>query len=134
MISSIKIKINHSWKFWRNWNVPLVLLGRSWWAGFNGIYLLRWGFRMWEILIFKRFLSLKIQINSQKIRFWKEKSVEDVVTLECLPFNSSRRNCDVSKHSIQVEGIVMCLWCLRVRFSGIYVLMSSHLGQWHRPH
>jgi hypothetical protein len=27
--------------------------------------------------------------------FWKEKSVQDVVTLECLPFNSTRRNCDV---------------------------------------
>jgi hypothetical protein len=25
----------------------------------------------------------------QKIRFWKEKSVESVVTLEGLPFNSS---------------------------------------------
>jgi hypothetical protein len=24
-----------------------------------------------------------------KTRFWKGKSVEDVVTLECLPFNSS---------------------------------------------
>jgi hypothetical protein len=33
--------------------------------------------------------------NFQKIRFWKENSVEDVVTLECLPFNSSIRNCDV---------------------------------------
>jgi hypothetical protein len=31
----------------------------------------------------------------EKIRFWKEKSVEDMVTVECLPFNSSRRNCDV---------------------------------------
>ncbi len=30
----------------------------------------------------------------QKTRFWKEKSVEDMVTLECLPFNSSRRNCE----------------------------------------
>jgi hypothetical protein len=30
----------------------------------------------------------------QKTKFWKEKSVEDAVTLECLPFNSSRRNCD----------------------------------------
>jgi hypothetical protein len=30
-----------------------------------------------------------------KTRFWKEKLVEDVVTLECLPFNSSKRNCDV---------------------------------------
>jgi len=25
----------------------------------------------------------------QKTRFWKEKSVEDIVTLEGLPFNSS---------------------------------------------
>jgi len=61
--------------------VPLVLLERSWGAGFNGIYLVRFGFRMWEILIFKWFLQLKIQINSQKTRFWKEKSVEDLVTL-----------------------------------------------------
>jgi hypothetical protein len=29
VISSLKIKLNHSWKFWRNWNVPLVLLERS---------------------------------------------------------------------------------------------------------
>jgi hypothetical protein len=43
-----------------------MLLERSWWAGFNGIYLVRFGFRMWEILIFKWFLPLKIQINSQK--------------------------------------------------------------------
>jgi hypothetical protein len=34
---------------------------------------------MWEILIFKWFLPLKIQINSKKPGF--EKSVEDVVTL-----------------------------------------------------
>jgi hypothetical protein len=31
----------------------------------------------------------------QKTRFWKEKSVEHVITLECPPFNSSKRNCDV---------------------------------------
>jgi hypothetical protein len=38
---------------------------------------------MWEILIFlKRFLSLKIQINSQKPGFGrKKKSVEDMLTL-----------------------------------------------------
>ncbi len=29
MISSLKIKLNHSWRFGRNWNVPLVLLERS---------------------------------------------------------------------------------------------------------
>ncbi len=51
MISSLKIKLNRSWKFQRNWNVPLILLERSWWAGFNGIYLVRFGFKMWEILI-----------------------------------------------------------------------------------
>jgi hypothetical protein len=26
-----------------------------------------------------------------KIRFWKEKSVEDVVTLECVPFKSKKK-------------------------------------------
>jgi hypothetical protein len=37
------------------------------WAGFNGIYVIRFGFRMWEILSFKWFLlPLKIQINSKK--------------------------------------------------------------------
>jgi hypothetical protein len=82
MISSLKIKLNCSWKFWRNWNVPLVLLERSWWAGFNGIYLVRFGFRMWEMLIFNWFVLLKIQINSKKTRFFGRKnSVEDVVTL-----------------------------------------------------
>ncbi len=38
--------------------MPLVLLERSWWAEFNGIYLIMFGFKMWE-----------------------EKSVEDVITL-----------------------------------------------------
>jgi hypothetical protein len=69
MIFSLKIKLNGSWKFWRNWNVPLVLLKRSWWARFNEIYLVIFGYRMWEILIFKWFLILKIQINSKKLGF-----------------------------------------------------------------
>ncbi len=72
MISSLKIKLNCRWKFWRNWNVPLVLSKRSWWAGSNGIYLIRFGFRMWEILIFKWFLSQKIQINSKKPGFGRK--------------------------------------------------------------
>jgi hypothetical protein len=33
--------------------------------------------------------AAEIQTNSKQNRFWKEKSVEDVVTLEGLPFNSS---------------------------------------------
>jgi hypothetical protein len=69
MIFSLKIKLNCSKKIPRNWNVPLMLLERSWWAAFNGIYLVRFGFRMWEILIFNGFLPLKIQINSQKPGF-----------------------------------------------------------------
>jgi len=72
MIFSLKIELSRSWIFLRNWNVPLVLLERSWWAGFNGIYLVRFGFRMWEILIFKWFLPLKIQINSQKPGFGRK--------------------------------------------------------------
>jgi hypothetical protein len=36
---------------------------------------------MWEILIFKWFLRLKIQINSKKPGSGKEKSVDHVVTL-----------------------------------------------------
>jgi len=79
MIFSLIIKVN-SWKFQRNWNVLLVWLERSWWAGFNGIYLVRLDSecgRSW-------FLSVFVAENSnkfQKTRFWKEKSVENVVTL-----------------------------------------------------
>ncbi len=61
MISSLRIELNHNWTFRRNWNVSLVLLERFWWAGFNGIYCVRFGFRMWEILKFKWFFMLKIQ-------------------------------------------------------------------------
>jgi hypothetical protein len=59
MIFSLKTKLNGSGKFRRNWNVQLVFLETSWWAGFNGIYLIRFGFKMWEILILKWFLLLK---------------------------------------------------------------------------
>jgi hypothetical protein len=67
-----EIKSNCSWKFRRNLNVALVLLERSWWAGFNGINLVRFGFRMWETLIFKWFLPLKIQINFKKPGFGRK--------------------------------------------------------------
>jgi hypothetical protein len=56
MIFSLKIKLSRSWNFWRNWNVPWVLLERSWWTGFNEVYLIKFGFRMWEILIFQWFI------------------------------------------------------------------------------
>ncbi len=72
MIFSLKIKSNHSWIFWRNWNVPLMFLERSWCESFNGIYLVRFGFRMWDMLGFKWFLPLKIQINFEKPGFGKK--------------------------------------------------------------
>jgi hypothetical protein len=38
---------------------------------------------------FKVIFATENSNKFQKIRFWKEKSVENVVTLEGLPFNSS---------------------------------------------
>ncbi len=63
MIFSLKTKLNCSENFRRNWNVHFVFLERSWWIGFNGIYLVRFGFKMWEILILKWFLLLKISMT-----------------------------------------------------------------------
>jgi hypothetical protein len=45
------------------------VVGKILMRGFNKIYLVRFGFRMWEILIFKRLLLLKIQISSKKAGF-----------------------------------------------------------------
>ncbi len=105
MSSSLKMELNCSWKFWRNWNVPLVLSKRSWWAGFNGIYLVKFGFKMWEILIFKVIFVAENSNKFQKTRFWKEKSIEDLVKLEGSQVNSG--------------------W--------FPFIMGSHLGQQHRP-
>jgi hypothetical protein len=89
MIFSLKTKLNRSWKSQRNWNVPLVVLEISWWTGFNGIYFISSGLRMWEILKFEWFLSQNSN-KFQKTRFWKVKSVENMLThFESLPFNSS---------------------------------------------
>ncbi len=72
MSFSLKFKLNRSYKFRWNWNVSLVLLERSWWGGFNGIYLVKFGFRMWEILIFEWYLQLIIQINSTNPGFGRK--------------------------------------------------------------
>ncbi len=81
MISLLKIKLDRSWKFRRNWNVPLVLLEKSWWAGFNGIFWVRFGFRMWEIFFLEVISAAENSNKFQKTRFWREKSVEYVITL-----------------------------------------------------
>ncbi len=61
--------------------MPLVLLERSWLAGFNGIYLGKiWIQNVGDI----DFKVISVAENSNKFpktRFWKEKSVEDEVTL-----------------------------------------------------
>jgi hypothetical protein len=61
-----------------------------------------------------------------KIRFWKEKSVENVITLEGLSFNSSIIGCSKKINTYIAKQ------CSHVEFP--YFLTSSHLGQWHRPH
>jgi hypothetical protein len=80
---------------------------------------------MWEIFILQQLLLLKIQINSQKTRFWKEKSVENVLTLEGLPFNSSM----ISFHIWLFEKWIHAFakQCSHVEFP--YFLMGSLLGQ-----
>ncbi len=56
--------------------VGKILMSRIEWNLFGKIWIQNVGDIDFEV-----FLPLKIQINSQKTRFWKEKSVEDVVTL-----------------------------------------------------
>ncbi len=68
IISSLKIKLNRSLKNSEELECTFGVSERSWWAGFSEIYLVRFGSKMWEILIFKWFLLLKIQINSPKTR------------------------------------------------------------------
>ncbi len=65
----------------------------------------------------------------EKTRFWKEKSVEDVVTLEGLPFNSSMMSFHIWLFKIDTY---IAKQCSHVEFP--YFFMGSHLGQQHRPH
>jgi hypothetical protein len=76
MIFSLKIRLNYGWKIWKNWNVNLVLLERSWWARFNGIYLVRFGFQMWEILIFKQFMPRENSNKSKKLSFGRKNQLK----------------------------------------------------------
>jgi hypothetical protein len=56
----------------------LVLLEKSQWSRFNGIYFVSFEFiKMWEISKFKRFLSLQIQIN------YKNEVLEGKINWEC---------------------------------------------------
>jgi hypothetical protein len=63
----------------------------------------------------------------QKTRFWKERAVENAVTLEVLPFNSSMI-------SFQIWLFKKAVHTLQNNVVFHYVVMGSHLGQWQRPH
>jgi hypothetical protein len=141
MTSSLKIKLNHSWNFWRNWNVPLVLLERSRWAGFNGIYLVRFGLRMWEILIFKQFLLLKIPKNQvlegktswQLGNIWRltiqfKHDFRSYLAVQKIKFKHDF----CSYLAVQKIDTHIAKLCSHVEFP--YFVMGSHLGHWHRPH
>ncbi len=65
MISSLKIKLNCNWKFLRNWNVPLVLVEKPWWAGLMEFIWYDLDSECGRYWFFKWFLPLKIQINSK---------------------------------------------------------------------
>jgi hypothetical protein len=61
--------------------MPLVLLERSWLAGFNGIYLGKIWIQNAGNIDFKVIFVTENSNKFLKTRFWKEKSVEDLVTL-----------------------------------------------------
>jgi hypothetical protein len=67
-----------------------IWMSRIYWNLFGKIWIQNVG-----DIDFKVIFATKNSNKSQKTRFWKENFVEDVVTFECLPFNSSRRNRDV---------------------------------------
>ncbi len=52
-----------------------------WWAGFNGIYLVRFGFKNVGDIDFKVIFAIENSNKFLKTRFWKEKPIEDVVTI-----------------------------------------------------
>jgi hypothetical protein len=83
-------------------------------------------------------MPLKNSSKFQKTRFWKEKSLEDLVTLECLPFISSRKKCDVPLVLLEIfwqfkfNGIYVVIFGLKMwdnvdRLSSCYFVIGSHL-------
>ncbi len=66
----------------------------------------------------------------QKTRVWKEKSVEDVVTLEGLPFKF--KHDFFSYLAVQNMDTYIEKQCSHVEFP--YFVMGPYLGQQNRPH
>jgi hypothetical protein len=60
------LKVYHSIQVWGIGTSLLVLLERSQWTRFSGIYFVSFGLKMREISKLKWFLSLQIQINYKR--------------------------------------------------------------------
>ncbi len=73
MISSLKTNLNCSLKISEELEC-LWCLGKILMSGIDGIYLVRFGFRMWEILILKVISAAENSSKFQTTRFWKEKN------------------------------------------------------------
>ncbi len=97
-----------------------MLLEISWKVKFNGIYFIRFGLRMGEILNFKYFCHSKFK-QITKITFWKEESIENMVTFEGLRFNSRMKNWDVP--------LVLLERFQWTRFNGVY-FVNFGLRMW----
>ncbi len=92
--------------------MPLVLLERFQGTRFNGIYFIRFGFRLGNILNFKWLLSLKIQLNHKKLNFGRKNQLKMWSHLKDLPFSSSTKHWHVPLVSLE-----RCQWTW---FNGIY--------------
>jgi hypothetical protein len=79
---------------------------------------------MWEIFDFKVISATENSNKFQKTRFWKEKSVEHMVTLESLPFNSIMIS--LSYLAVQKIDTYIAKQCSHVEFP--YFVMGSHLN------
>jgi len=74
---------------------------------------------MWEILNFRVVSASENSNKFQKIRFWKEKSVENVVTLEGLPFSLSmisfhiwlfKKSIHTLQNNVHMLSLPILLW------------------------
>ncbi len=106
-----------------------MLLERSWWAGRNGIYLVRFGFRMWEILIFYVISATENSNKFQKVRLEGNISWEHGNTWK---LTIQFKHDFLSYLAVQKINTYIAKQCSHVEFPSF--VMGSYLGQWHRPH
>jgi hypothetical protein len=130
MISSLKIKFNHSWKFRRNWNVPLVFVGKILmrsikWNLFDKIWIQNVGD-----------IDLKVisaAENSNKFR--KTKVLQGKISWErgnTWRLTIQFKHDFLSYLAVQKINTYTAKQCSHVEFP--YFVMGSHLGQQHRSH